>query len=324
METLAKSLRPRRLSELVGQDSLVRSIRKHMETRPPSTWMLIGPPGTGKTTLARIMAVSYQCTHQKIWGDPCNECWARRTQLYDEKNASFISGVEELRAVVELADHRPINNPYRVFIIDEAQKISHAAQNMLLKPWEEPCSTTIWIICTTDPSKLQGALKRRPITYKLKTLGVTETETFLKNAAAKGGIKIPLAPLLEQIHLAGIGAPGVALQALEKFAAGSSATEAVDGSEAVNSYALCKAVISGSWKETRKWLDVSTPDDARFIRASVAGYIKGILAKEIDPKKQERAATSLLELCSPPFDDATMIHWLWATLWKISRRYKTI
>ncbi len=217
METLAKSLRPRRLSELVGQEALVKSIRKHIATRPPSTWMFVGPPGTGKTSIARILAVSYQCTHQEIWGDPCDLCWARRTQLYDETNASFISGVEELRAVVEMAGRRPINNPYRVFIVDEAQRISNAAQNMLLKPWEEPCSTTIWIICTTDPSKLQAALKRRPITYKLRSLGVGETETFLKAAAITAGIKIPLAPLFEQIHLAGIGAPGILLQALESM-----------------------------------------------------------------------------------------------------------
>ena len=65
----------------------------------------------------------------------------------------------------------------------------------------------------------------------------------------------------------------------------------------------------------------ATPDSARLIRASVSGWLVGCLKRENNPKGQERAALSLVELSQFPFDDAAMLHWIWGALWKITRRY---
>lgn len=323
-QILSLSLRPRSLSGLFGHSEMVKAIRKQMATRPPQTWMFVGPSGTGKTTTARIMSVAYQCPHQKPgeWGNPCDECWRNRQSFtVHEINASDVSGVEELREVAEISRFAPMNGSYRVIIIDEAQRISHAAQNLLLKPFEEPPASTVWIVCTTDPNKLLPTLRRRCTTYKLGTLGITAREEFLKRAAARIKFAAPMEPLFEQIHLMDIGAPAALLQALEKFAAGVPATDAVTGVETrgMEAIRICKAVTSGVWENVVPTLQDVTPDEVRLVAASVRGWMRGGMAQGILP---DIAAPSILELCTVPLEDSTSLHWLWATLYMITKRYR--
>lgn len=325
-KVLSVALRPRGLSTLFGQDALVKAIRNHMLKRPPAAWMFSGPSGTGKTTLARILAVSYQCQHMKLWGDPCAACWAKwHDWAIHEINGASVTGIDELRKVVELSQFKPMNpEGKRVILIDEAHQISNSSMNLLLTPTEEPPPSTVWIVCTTEPNKIKATLRRRFTTYQLKPLGITAAEDFLRKQAERAGVTRPLETLFEVCHVMGLDAPAMLLQALDKFAAGASATEAVTGTAAedVDTLRICKAVTSGSWSTVNKYLNEASPEHARLIRASVAGWLKGVLVRETDPRRQERAALSLLELCTPPYDDTTIFHWLWGTLWKITKRYR--
>jgi hypothetical protein len=116
----------------------------------------------------------------------------------------------------------------------------------------------------------------------------------------------------------------VLLQALEKFSAGTSASDATSGSDGTNvdTFTLCKSVTSGNWNGVKSCLKNINPDDVRWVRASLAGWLKGCLMKDINSSGQERAATSILELCTMPFDEQMILQWLHGTLYKICRRYR--
>ena len=317
-------MRPRTLSSLYGQASTVAAIRKHMESRPPRTWLFYGEPGAGKTSIARIMAVAFNCTHMKLWGDPCETCWKARDSFpIHEINASKNSCVDDLEKIAELSMHRPMTGLKRVILLDEVHAISKTAWSAILTPMEEPPEFTVWILCTSEFRKVPVANTRRCTKYQLRTLGITETENFLKKYAEKAKIARGLDPLIEAVHLMHISSPGLLLQALEKYAAGASATDAVVGADGstVDTFRLCKAVTGGDWNSVKELLKETTPEDVRLVRACVAGWLKGVLVRETNRSGQERAATCLLELCSPPYDEQMMIHWLHATLLKICVRY---
>jgi len=324
--TLNLSLRPRSLSALYGQASLVKTIRQQIASgRIPRSWMFIGESGTGKTSIAQVLSIAFQCTHAKLWGDPCEACWkAKDTYSIHEVNASLVNGKEELSQIAKLSYYRPGAGLYRIIILNEAQQISSAAQQMLLDPTENPPATTIWIICTTDPQKLLPALHRRFTKYKLRTLSITEAEAYLKMCAARARIEKPLEPLFEQLHIQQISAPGLLLQALEKYAAGAKASEAVFGSVSeVNSLIVCKAATNGDWDGLKHMLESADAEDARFIRTSVAGWLRGCLLRATSPAEQAKHMQSMLDLTTNvPYDDSVMMQWLWPVLWKICQRYK--
>ena len=321
---LSIAMRPKTLSGLIGQDALVKSIRAHVAKRPPRVWLLTGAPGTGKTTVARVMSIAYQCTHSGAnWGDPCSACQAEKGFAIHEINASEVSGVDELEEIAEMSYRRPMIGQKRVIILYEVHNISKTAWSMLLKPTEDTPEFTVWILCTSELSKVPAANQRRATKYQLKSLSIDATEAFVKKQAAKAGIDRSLNELIEALHTMGIGAPGLILQALEKYAAGCSAAESTYGTDgsSIDSFKLCKAVTAGDWNTIRTILKNVTPEDVRWIRASVAGWLKGCLLRETNPQGQERAAVSLLEWCSMPFDEAVLIHWLHATLYKQTKRY---
>ena len=101
-QVLSLSARPQTLDELVGARNLVKMIRGHMTSgRVPAAWMFVGGSGAGKTTTARIVALSLQCTHQDIFGNPCADCQSHRSSFdITEINAAEASGVEETEQVI--------------------------------------------------------------------------------------------------------------------------------------------------------------------------------------------------------------------------------
>jgi len=322
---LSVSLRPQRFATIIGQDALLASIQKQVATRPPQSWMFYGPTGCGKTTLARIIAVSYQCVHSTVFGEPCKECYAHRSEFdFHEINAGTTRGIEEMGKIEQMARFHPIVSKKRVFLIDEFHKATPDAQSLLLKPTEEPPPTTIWIICTNEPQKILATLRGRFTTYELRGLNHSDREKLLMRAAKVASFTSPLTDLFEAVHEARLSSPRSLLQVLEKFIAGMPADEAVAGIEGsvINGLALCKALTSGSWKEIEKILDKANPEDARYIRSSTANWLRGFLRNARDPREQERAVKSIDELLSPaPFEDANMLTWLYPRLWTIARRY---
>jgi DNA polymerase III gamma/tau subunit len=235
--------------------------------------------------------------------------------------------VEEIGKIAQMGRYGSMSGGKRVIILDEAQRISSAAQNLLLKDFEDSAKNTIWIICTTEPTKILLTLRRRCMAYALKPLGFDAKEKLLQRAAKACGCALPLEPLLEAANEAQVSAPAMLLMAMEKYAAGVTPKEAVatvDAPTDFNSLALCKAVTSGSFSQVRAVLKDAAAEDSRFIRASVCGWLRGCLLRENNPKRQTAIANSLRELASgtAPLEDAMMLWWLWGVLHRVCGRFK--
>jgi DNA polymerase III subunit gamma/tau len=324
---LSLSLRPQSFDVMVGSVSLTSAIRKQVGSRAPQAWMFSGPSGSGKTTIARIMAIAYQCTHQKEWGNPCQDCVAnsRNFNIF-EINASEVNGVEEITQVAQSSRLLPMQpSQRRVYILDEAQRLTSQAQNVLLKYFEDAPKTTVWIICTTEPSKILATLKRRCLLHNVKPLSMEDTEKLVKKACKVTGTDKDPKVLLEALYEADVNTPATVLMAVEKWVSGTTAKEAINTeASSVNTLRVCKAVSNGDWLTLRKELKGMAAEESRLVRSSVAGWLKGWLLREVDPKKRMVLASSILELLSSnsPLDDPALSVWLTARLYEICRKLK--
>lgn len=277
-KVLSLALRPSSFRGLYGQSKVVTTIQSQISSgRIPRAWMFTGQTGSGKITVARIIAVSLNCSHSGF-GDPCRLCDSTKFQIH-EINASDISGVDGMRELAVGAQYAPLApTRKRVYILNEAQRLSTAAQNLLLKHFEEAPRTTVWMICTTEPEKILRTLRRRCMVYTMQALRPTDIEKFLAFAASKILLKRSLDLLVEQANQQGLSSPGLLLNALEKYAAGEDPEAAVRGSDcSVDTLRVCQSMLRGDWPAIRREIQYSTVEDAKGLRASALGYLRGIL-----------------------------------------------
>jgi hypothetical protein len=160
------------------------------------------------------------------------------------------------------------------------------------------------------------------MTYALRPLTMDDTEKFLKHYVEKLGIETDTAQLTDAVHQANISSPAMLLMVLDKLAAKMPIVEAVAGIGDASSLAICKAVSGGDWSSLRAELLKLSNDDARFLRASVGGWLRGILLKDPSPSRQRMMAQSLSELMGDaPLDDTILMPWLTAKLYQITERF---
>ncbi len=166
-DSLAVKYRPKKLSDMVGDSQNISVIEGMFARRKMvKTYLLAGPTGSGKTTLARLIATAINC--QNFNGkDACLKCKSCKLALKKshpdimEMNAGGEGGkVAELRRVLQVANLAPTFN-YRVFLCDEIHGASYQGKQELLKPLEEPPPNTIWMLITSQPEKLSEAMYGR-------------------------------------------------------------------------------------------------------------------------------------------------------------------
>jgi hypothetical protein len=281
---LSLSLRPANLQDYLGQDDLVTLLENQFVSgRIPHFYIIHGPIGSGKTTLARILALALQL--DPALGErrlqPSEADW-KSYKKYEirEINAANQNGIDDIRAMVESLRYKPIApSRARVIIMDEAHQITSAAQNTLLTETEDVASHIYYIFCTSNISKIIPALQRRAYIMCPKPLPEPAIRDLLVKAAEVSSATEEIAPLLKALVENGVTSPGLILQAAEKYYSGLPALESVFQNDITNldTMAICRAVASGVWKDTAKLLKPMVKTDIIMIKNSVLGYLKAVL-----------------------------------------------
>jgi len=175
-QVLARKWRPRKFSELVGQEHVVRALSNALDSdRMHHAFLFTGTRGVGKTTIARIFAKSLNCERGQS-SNPCGECSACRDidagRFMDmiEIDAASNTGVDDVREVIENAQYTPSRGRFKVYLIDEVHMLSKSAFNALLKTLEEPPEHVKFLLATTDPQKLPVTVLSRCLKFNLKRL----------------------------------------------------------------------------------------------------------------------------------------------------------
>jgi DNA polymerase-3 subunit gamma/tau len=186
---LARKYRPRRFTEMVGQQHVVQALSNALTTqRLHHAYLFTGTRGVGKTTVSRILAKSLNCLGADgqggITAEPCGVCQActdidaGRFVDYTELDAASNRGVDEVQSLLEQAVYKPVQGRFKVFMIDEVHMLTGHAFNAMLKTLEEPPEYLKFVLATTDPQKVPVTVLSRCLQFNLRPMA---PETVLEH-----------------------------------------------------------------------------------------------------------------------------------------------
>ena len=262
--------RPSELSEIKGNTDIVQSLEKMLSNPAtfPHSILLHGSTGCGKTSLARIIASRLGCV-----GDDLREL-----------NASDVGGVDTIREIIKNSQYVPLEGKCRVWIMDEAQKISQIAQQAFLKILEDTPKSVYFILATTDPEKLLSTIKGRCQQFQVKPLTDSQMFSLLRKIVREEGETLEQ-EVYDQIIQDSLCHPRNALQILEQVlsVAPERRLEMAKQTAEVQSQAieLCRALIKHeNWNKVNKILVGLKGQEEETIRRIILGYCQAILLKE--------------------------------------------
>lgn len=248
--TLNLTLRPTRFRDVIGLRSEVAAIEALIKTeRLPRAFLLSGPFGCGKTTLAYLIAEAVQGPGE------------HETKMFlREINAASVTGIDDMRDLIKSARMAPLSGRYNVIILDEAHKLSKPAQEALLKAFEDETAPTIWIICTSDREKIvEGLRAGRAFNLRVRGLDDVERGQLVARAAEAVGYTGDTSEFLGALARGDVRSPRKILMSFDAFVAGLSVEEAVGSMfvEALPEYwEIVMGVCYGSWSKpfTLSWV----------------------------------------------------------------------
>lgn len=193
---LYRRWRSRTFDEIKGQDAITASFKNQIMTgRIGHAYLFCGTRGTGKTSVAKILARAVNCEHP-IDGNPCNECPSCQAILSEssmnvvEMDAASNNGVDDIRQIRDKIQYPPVDGKYKVYIIDEVHMLSQSAFNAFLKTLEEPPSYVIFILATTEPNKIPITILSRCQRYDFKRITTDTIAARLREISDAENIQV--------------------------------------------------------------------------------------------------------------------------------------
>jgi DNA polymerase-3 subunit gamma/tau len=295
---LYRKYRPQAPAEVLGQDHVVRALAGAVsESKLAHAFLFSGPRGTGKTSLARILAKMVNC-EQGPTASPCGTCEQcvriREGTHLDvwEIDAASHGGVDDARELRERAPTAPAQGREKVYIIDEAQRLSREAFDALLKLLEEPPAGVRFVLATTEPHKMPPTIVGRCQKFEFRRIpGATIADHLVKVARAEG---FSLAPgAAEAIARESEGSARDALSLLDQAVvlgggtvAEETVTRLIGAPEAEVHFAIADAVAVGDAKEVFGIIHglVQEGQDLRHFATQVTGHFRNLLLAQASPE----------------------------------------
>lgn len=193
---LYRAYRPQKFSDVVGQQHIIKTLQNAIKlNKVAHAYLFCGPRGTGKTTLAKIMAKALNCEHGPSI-EPCDECEVctgiKKGTVPDviEIDAASNNGADDIRSLRDSVKYLPSMGRYKVYIIDEVHMLSNAAFNALLKTLEEPPKYVVFILATTEPYKLPNTILSRCQRFDFQAISMEDILKRLKIVAESENVQM--------------------------------------------------------------------------------------------------------------------------------------
>lgn len=283
MSNLALDLRPQSLSLVAGNDSIKKAIQSFIDKKNfPNVILLVGPSGTGKTTLAEIIVREAGCDSSSI----------------HQINGSDKNGVDDARELADMAGSAPFAGTRRAFIINECQRMTAQAMDCLLEPMEK--TPALWVLTSTDPGKIIPAIKSRAAaaTFNLLPLNNNQIKTFLSQFA-------DLDTRVQEFLITNdIRAPREILGILDQFYAGVRLEDCALGEGHEPLYRdVAGAVLRGDWTKASGLLSQIKTADARGMIGITSAFLRGELLKNPVGPRADALAVCLVGMDQTGFAD---------------------
>ena len=295
---LYRKYRPQSLADIVGQEHIKNPLLAALESGKIShAFLFTGPRGTGKTSIARILAKSLNCEKntKEIKGswkfsEPCNVCNSCKSISEGshldimEIDAASNRGIDDIRDLREKIKLMPSSGNFKVYIIDEAHMLTPEAFNALLKTLEEPPEHSVFVLATTEPQKIPATIASRSTRYDFKVPSVENIQEKLSYINKKEGWTIT-DDALKEISVSAGGAFRDAEVLLEKVASVDTEAslektrEILGKKENSSTIDFLRLVNDGKTKESLIWLDefVMSGGSVRILAESVLDTLRKIL-----------------------------------------------